>query len=482
MPGQCRRVFSYFTRSPRHDRSWCARLFHTGGLHPGVYFDQTLGQHSYWRHSHASLFLRRSSRLQQKDTLAGDLSARNNKHDNTYRAAYDRFDKMQDGNVGVDEFVHHARSFGLILTEEEVEHLYSSFKLKKYGQMDFEEFVRFMDQLRDKSGHEYLNNVEAQREILLEVAQKDKEAAGEREKKLLNWTDERYWEVKLEEAKGEWQHYKRGFSLLKNEVYFAKERFGDVLEGRELSQYESRKVQRAMTDLLRLVPMGAIALLPGGSIVVGVLAKWFPKLLPTTFHVENMSQERRTERVALEMTAAIEEMERKLRKENSDWVKNDEKFSRLLNKVLGGEIKSLQDLFEGDGVVYANDVNLGSEGMLDRLDEWWLLAISCSFVSDKGQRALSKAPVPILRSIVKRYVRHITTTNVSLNNNQKGLEGLVHPVYSPEEEVKTRGLPHTIAVDEVQLWCGFQDNRSVLLALMLHVREDYLNLLPTEGK
>ena len=104
-----------------------------------------------------------------------------------------------------------------------------------------------------------------------------------------------------------------------------------------------------------------------------------------------MSQERRTERVALEMAAAIEEMERKLRKENSDWMKDDEKFSGLLNEVLGGEIKSLQDLFEGDGVVYANDVNLGSEGMLDRLDEWWLLAISCSFASDKGQRALSKA-------------------------------------------------------------------------------------------
>ena len=66
-----------------------------------------------------------------------------------YRKLYTRFDTYGDGKIGVDEFVTRSRDLGLHVTEQEIEILYSEFEFKTKGEMDFEEFTKFMEKMKD---------------------------------------------------------------------------------------------------------------------------------------------------------------------------------------------------------------------------------------------------------------------------------------------------------------------------------------------
>ena len=383
----------------------------------------------------------------------------------TYKMAYRAFDKLKDGNIGVDEFVAGCRKMGLSMTEEEIETLFHSFDLKTYGSMDFGEFVRFMDHLRDRAGMA----LDFTRNLSKEVAAKRTDDAA--------WHEEEFWEDKWEGLKQEWGHYKRGFSLMTKQVDFARKRFLKVLEGRELSKYEQRKVGRAMKDLLRLVPLAGVGMAPGGSLLIAFAAKKFPTLLPTTFHIENMSQKRRNESVAMEVAAAIEEMERRLRAQSSDWKKTDEKFDLLLDKLASNCYTSVQDMFSGPGKQYVDNVNIGSKGMLDRLDGKWLFAIAAVFATDNQLIALRRTPEPILRAVVKRHVRRISEANDIINTSEGGTE-LTETSSAATKKKKGAvdmtdvGFPLSLQPEDLEFWVKLRTDRSVLLALLFQSREE----------
>ena len=137
-----------------------------------------------------------------------------------------------------------------------------------------------------------MDDVKNIRPILLEKARRKKNPGvpiklrgSSAEQKLGSETNSKWsYDNFKQEAAKEYRHYKRGFTLLYRQLKFARERLGAVLEGRELSRYEYRKVMRAMTDVLRLLPMICLVALPGGSILLPLVAKKFPQVLPTTFH------------------------------------------------------------------------------------------------------------------------------------------------------------------------------------------------------
>lgn len=228
--------------------------------------------------------------LSEKPSSSKVISSQNVlwKDSSNYRDLYKHLDHKSNG-VKVCDIVNNARKLGLTATEEEIENLFESLHLQSYGVMSEEEFVVFISKLKSTPFD------------TLDVETYTKEKSQNEDK---SWWSERVIAVKAESA-----HCKRGFVLLFEQLKFACKRIMYIIEGRNLSRYESQKVLRAARDLLILIPVATLAVLPGGGVAVAFLVKCFPQFLPSTFRLENMTRQRKNEIVITEVTAVIEEME-----------------------------------------------------------------------------------------------------------------------------------------------------------------------------
>jgi hypothetical protein len=52
---------------------------------------------------------------------------------------------------------------------------------------------------------------------------------------------------------------------------------------RELTPEESKKVQEQLLDIFKSIPSLAIFMLPGGALLLPLVIKFIPKLLPSAF-------------------------------------------------------------------------------------------------------------------------------------------------------------------------------------------------------
>jgi len=59
---------------------------------------------------------------------------------------------------------------------------------------------------------------------------------------------------------------------------------------RDLNEKEKKKVKKQLLDICKTIPSLTIFLLPGGSLLLPILIKFIPKLLPSAFN-ENLDNE-----------------------------------------------------------------------------------------------------------------------------------------------------------------------------------------------
>ena len=59
---------------------------------------------------------------------------------------------------------------------------------------------------------------------------------------------------------------------------------------RDLDEKEKKKVKKQLLDICKTVPSLTVFLLPGGSLLLPILIKFIPKLLPSAFN-ENLENE-----------------------------------------------------------------------------------------------------------------------------------------------------------------------------------------------
>ena len=183
-----------------------------------------------------------------------------------YKHLYNHIDKERNG-IEVCDLLQIVRELGLTATEE-IEHLFKSLNLRSYGVMTEQEFICFIYQIKTTS----FGNLK------VEVVDK----GG------LQDDTESWWTKKVVSMKSELAHCKRGFQLLSTQLKYAFSQTRLIVEGRPLSRYESRKVFRAVRDFLLLIPVAGGAMLPGGTLLVALVVKYFPQFLPSTFRLENM--------------------------------------------------------------------------------------------------------------------------------------------------------------------------------------------------
>lgn len=397
------------------------------------------------------------------------LSKFSTQHEETYRKLYHRFDKYGDGKISVDEFVSRSRDLGLQVTEQEIEMLYNEFEFKTKGEMDFDEFTKFMISMKEV------------KLTMLEGTDDDEKIPVEEEKDITNkWS---FVNMKDQFMK-EYTHYKRGFTLLNRQLIFAWKRLLFVLEGRKLSKYEYRKVMRAMTDVVRLLPMIGLVALPGGSILVPLVAKKYPQLLPTTFHEKNMPHKRQLDMITLEVAAAVDEMERKVRKENLRWKDDDLVYLKLTEWINSRDNNGYNlDMFNKDtGEINNESVSLlvdqlGVDGLIDRLDADALFLIVKKIVSRSRARALNQAPVPLVRALIMRHLTKVVTRNKKLKDEifEHGLVGAYENMDDKITFFNNRCIRETNAIDDeelstalIELWSNIDNTKYALFAIMLN--------------
>ena len=59
---------------------------------------------------------------------------------------------------------------------------------------------------------------------------------------------------------------------------------------RDLDEKEKKKVKKQLLDICKTVPSLTVFMLPGGSLLLPILIKFIPKLLPSAFN-ENLENE-----------------------------------------------------------------------------------------------------------------------------------------------------------------------------------------------
>ncbi|HAV53450.1 MAG TPA: hypothetical protein DCX41_00735, partial [Aequorivita sp.] len=64
---------------------------------------------------------------------------------------------------------------------------------------------------------------------------------------------------------------------------------------RDLSADEKRKVKEQLLDICKTIPSLTIFLLPGGSVLLPLLVKFIPKLLPSSFQENRIESFKRKE-------------------------------------------------------------------------------------------------------------------------------------------------------------------------------------------
>jgi hypothetical protein len=386
-----------------------------------------------------------------------------------YRFLFKLFDKEGKG-VKVCDFVEVVRESGLTATEEEIENLFERMNLQSYGVMNEKEFVSFISNIKTTS----YTKLDVQPHITKEGSE-------------MTW-----WAKKVAAAKYELAHYKRGFSLLYSRLKFAVDRSMNIFEGRSLSRYESRKVINAARDFLILIPVAAMAMLPGGSVVVAFLVKYFPQCLPSTFRVENMSRERKHELVLTEVTAVIEEMELKLSREKVEWTKSDVTYARLLEHLANstGNSMSLDIFLHNSELNIDINTNLKTKGIIARLDDFWLQLLCQASMSTSGSgsfdpRSIKKSPLPILRSLLRRRMEQIAKNNNSINGNKEKLATELTQLEDPKTlpmVLTTRCFPSTLTPIECQVWMQLENSSQVLLSFMYQLHNEYLAQSATQPK
>uniref|UniRef100_A0A4W3GYR6 Mitochondrial proton/calcium exchanger protein n=1 Tax=Callorhinchus milii TaxID=7868 RepID=A0A4W3GYR6_CALMI len=105
------------------------------------------------------------------------------------------------------------------------------------------------------------------------------------------------------------KHYYHGFRLLWIDTKIAARMLWRILNGHTLSRREHRQFLRTCADLFRLVPFLVFVIVPFMELLLPVVVKLFPNMLPSTFETKSKKEERLKKelRVKLEMAKFLQD-------------------------------------------------------------------------------------------------------------------------------------------------------------------------------
>ncbi|KAK9786798.1 hypothetical protein WJX73_003279 [Symbiochloris irregularis] len=120
--------------------------------------------------------------------------------------------------------------------------------------------------------------------------------------------------------KKEAYHYWMGTKLLGTEVSIATRLLWKTVNGKQLSRRERRQLTRTTADVFRLVPMAVFVLVPFMELLLPIVLRIFPNMLPSTFEDKLKKEEELKKRIGVKLEVArflqdtVEEMAKDMSK------------------------------------------------------------------------------------------------------------------------------------------------------------------------
>lgn len=145
-------------------------------------------------------------------------------------------------------------------------------------------------------------------------------------------------------------HYYHGFRLLFIDIKITYGLVMRVLNGYTLTRREYRLLTRTVGDMFRLVPFSVFIIVPFAELLLPVVIKFFPGMLPTTFQTVTEKEEKIKQnlKVKIEMAKFLQQtldtMSVQNKERSSDQVKE---FIAWFHKVrTSGEVVSTEDIIK----------------------------------------------------------------------------------------------------------------------------------------
>jgi LETM1 and EF-hand domain-containing protein 1 len=291
-----------------------------------------------------------------------------------------------------------------------------------------------------------------------------------------------YWGRFKDGTVHSWHWFKNGSVLFRKNFAISKGLLSKKLRGDELTFRESQLLVRTTADVLKLIPFSFFILVPFAELLLPVVLKVWPQMLPSTFDAKKLfgqsaaATERSRRLVAkqemLKFFSEIsirQDMDALTKKTAEEKAKVLEEIKTLLTKprLVGQPLPSVEELQKVSSLFQ-------SEFKLDHMPLKHLEAI-CYIIDLK--------PYPFRSHVVmqlKRYMGQIKRED--RNISWEGIDSL-----SKEELVEAnrrRGMPHednrdaAILREQLRNWINISSNRTIPMSLLLWTRAFFVTENP----
>jgi len=274
------------------------------------------------------------------------------------------------------------------------------------------------------------------------------------------------WRKELwQTTKHEAHHYWVGTKLLGYEMRIASRHAWKAARGKTLSRRERAQLTRTTADLARLVPMLIILGIPFLELLLPLLLKIFPNMLPSTFEDKLKKEEKLKQRlvIRLEMAKFLQDTVAEMAKDISQRKGSSAEADDLYQFVK--KVRSGQEVENAEIVRFARLFN--DELTLDNLQRVQLVGL-CHFVgiSPLGTDAF-------LRSRLRKHLSQIKKDDYEIE--QEGLENMTEDELRMACRARGMRTPYgqgAVAFMERQLrdWLDLSLHRGLPSSLLLMSR------------
>lgn len=153
-------------------------------------------------------------------------------------------------------------------------------------------------------------------------------------------------------------HYYHGFRLLFIDINVCRKLFWQVLNGKSLTRRENKLLIRTTSDIFRLVPFSVFIIVPFMELLLPVVIKLFPGMLPSTFQTATEREDKMKQHLKMKLEMAkflqktLDEMSVKHQDHRSEAAKEFSEFFHRIrssgNTASNEEIMKFSKLFQDE--------------------------------------------------------------------------------------------------------------------------------------
>jgi LETM1 and EF-hand domain-containing protein 1 len=277
-----------------------------------------------------------------------------------------------------------------------------------------------------------------------------------------------------------WHWFKNGSVLFRKNFTISRELLKKKVKGDELTFREHQLLVKTTADVLKLIPFSFFIIVPFAELLLPVVLKVWPQMLPSTFDAKKLFPQSTTDRsrrlmAKQEMLKFFSEisikhdMDMMSQKAAEEKQKTLEEFKQLLNRprLVGQPLPSVDELSKFSSLFQ-------SEFKLDNMPVKHLESICYLLGVD---------PYPFRSHVILQLKRYIAgVKREDRNISWEGLDSL-----SREELVEAnrrRGMPHEdgrsvdILKKQLRDWIQVSSNRSIPISLLLWSRAFFVTENP----